>query len=376
MGIPAVTAAYYHQGGLAMTGLPRHGIITTHARDGLVNDSPAAATALATGHRTRKAAIGMAVQDGELVAVESVLERAERRGLSTGIVTTTSVTHATPAAFYAHRPTREDTAGIVADLLAMPARIEGSDGIDVVLGGGLGDFDEEVRKAQSITTSWPIESSGRVTALLSEDGLAPAAFRHNDGDPGTPTLAELTNVALERLAADPDGFFLLVEGGQIDWQQHEVRRDASVLAEVADFDGAVAAAVAFARKRGDTLVVVTSDHGHTMTLLDNHYAFESGRCGVAAPCGGPFEFVAIPIATSGIRNGEGLANAELQGAFAPPRLHLQYPWPMQEAALRVDVGASHSANMVPLFAGGPWAERFGGYLDQPAIGRILMEWVE
>ena len=381
MGIPAVTGAYYHQGGLEMVELPYHGIATTHAVDGLVNDSPAAATALATGHRTRRAAIGMVVENGTLTPAETVLERAESRGLSTGIVTTTSITHATPAAFYAHQKDREQLEGIVSDLLALPQRVEGSDGVDVLIGGGLEDFDERARgelatRGYHVTTTWPPAGAGKLAALLADGGLGPAAFRHNDDDPKTPTLAEMTAEALKRLSADEDGFLLVVEGGQIDWRMHDVRRDASVLEEVEDFDEAVATATEFANDRADTLVLVTSDHDHTMTLLDNHYAFESGRCGVATACGGPFDMLAIPVKAEGIRNGEGLSNAKLQGEYAPPRLHLQYPWPIQEAALRVDVGASHSANLVPIFAVGPWAARFSGYLDQPAIGRILLDWIE
>ena len=384
MGIPSVTGAYYHSGGLSMVDLPHQGIVATHAVDGLVNDSAASATAIATGERTRRGALGSAPHNGALAPLETVLERAERKGRRTGLVTTTSVTHATPAAFYAHRDKRGDTGGIVSDLVALTERVEGSDGIDVLLGGGASDFEEPARAAlreqgYAVATSWPLPTEAvgakKLLGLFAKDALPPATFRNNDDDPATPTLAELTNVALQRLD-NPDGFFLMVEGGQIDWRLHEGRRDASVLDEVADFDAAIAAALDFAAQRNDTLIVVTADHDHTMTLLDNHYGFVSGRCGAAASCGGTFEMIAIALAVDGIRNGAGLGRTDLQGDSAPPRLHLQYAWPVQEARLRVEISAGHSANLVPLFAYGPWGGRFEGFLDQPQIGDLLMQWAK
>lgn len=381
MGVSSVGGAYYWNGGLRMMEIADFGVVTTHAVDYLVNDSAATATAMATGFRSKKKAVGNVWKDGKLQPSPSVLERAEAVGKATGIVTTTAFTHATPAAFYAHQDQRYETAPIVADFVSMPQRIDGSDGVDVFVAGGQKNLDDATKQqliaaGYTLADSWPTEPADKLLATLAEDGLAPATLRLNDDDPGTPTLQEMTTFALDRLQQDEDGFFLLVEGGQIDWRLHEGRHNASIFAEVVDFDGAVGAALDFAAEYPDTLVIVTSDHDHTMTLLDNHYAFESGRCGMEQACGGPEELQRLPIATEGIRNGEGLTKTELQGEYAPPTLIVNYAWPVEAAKQREDVSASHSANMVPIFTQGPWSHRFRGYLDQPQIGQILLEWAE
>ena len=376
MGLPAITAAHYWSSGLKMLDLEVTGLASTHALDYLVNDSAATATALATGQRTRKRAIGKVVaDDGRLEAAPTVLELAERRGLATGIVTTTEVTHATPAAFYAHQDTRYEVEGIVADLVSLPARAGAP---EVILGGGGEYFDADARQAlaqsgYTVTTTWPPDVDGaHLIGLLAEGGLEPASARASND--GAPRLADMTKFALDRLAANPDGFFLLVEGGQIDWRLHEGVRDASVLAEVVDFDDAVAMVTRWARERGDTLVIVTADHDHTLTLLDNHYAFVSGRCGVSTRCGGPFEMLPIPVDGRGVRNTAGFSDAALQGDYTPPQMYLEYAWPVQAGMDHGQVKAPHSANFVPVFASGPWADRFGGFQDQPALGRHLVQW--
>ncbi len=379
MGASAVTAAHYFLGGATMVELPVHGMVATHAVDGVVNDSPGSGTALSSGIRTGKAFLGLQVDGESTKPVVTALEVAESKGRSTGIITTTSVTHATPAAFYAHRDSRDEQAGIVDDLVTLRQRVPGSDGIELLWGGGRADIDTAARtklaeQGYDITETFPVTGDGPSIALLAETALAKARFRRDDGQPGTPTLAEMTAAALERMAGDEDGFLLVVEGGQIDWYQHELARDTAVLEEMRDFDEAVAIADRFAAERGDTLVIVTADHSHSMSLLDNHYAFESGRCSVAKQCGGEFEFIGIEVKTDRIPNAEGFANVALQGNYAPPMMHLQYPWPVQEAAFRVDVSAPHSANFVPVFARGPWSARLGGFVDQPEIGQLLLEW--
>lgn len=378
MGLPVITAAHYWSSGLRMLQSDVTGLVSTHATDYLVNDSAATATALSTGLRTRKKAVGKVVRNGEFVAGETVLERAEKRGLATGLVTTTPVTHATPAAFYAHQDTRYEFEGITADLISLPQRAGAP---EVVFGGGAKHFDEKARAAAiaagyTIVTSWPPKDDAEhLLGLFAEDGLESAkARRENDAGP---TLAAMTGEALRRLQDAPEGFFLMVEGGQIDWRLHEGVRDDSLLHEVVDFDEAVEAVMTWAEGRNDTLIIVTADHDHTLSVLDDHYAFESGRCGASTRCGGPYEMLALPVNGAGVRNTEGFADTELQGDYAPPTMYLQYAWPVQVGMeKKSDVRAPHSANFVPLFATGPGAANLGGFRDQPEIGSWLMRWAD
>jgi alkaline phosphatase len=384
MGLAAVTTSYYARGESAMLGMPVTGLVSTHGADRLVNDSAATATALSTGQRTRYGAVGTAPgSDGKLVAARTVLEAAEARGLKTGLVTTTQLTHATPAAFYAHEGSRGKTADIAAAFVDMPARIQGADGVDVAFAGGAGDFNAALSAklaAQGVVVErgWasPQPAGKRVVRLMAKDGLDDASKRLAGG--AQPTLAAMASEAmsaLDALDAEDKGFFLMVEGGQIDWALHEQEQGPRLLHEIEDFDRAVAAALAFAERDGDTLVIVTADHDHTLSLLDTHYGFKPGHCGVMKQCGGARVFPQLPVALDKIDRGEGLLRADLQHEWAPPMMMLQYGYLIQASRyVEKKTAGPHAAHMVPLFARGPGAALFGAYHDQPAIGQLLMKW--
>lgn len=377
LGVGSITAAHYWHGGLRMLEMPVVGLSATHAADAIVNGSAASATAIATGYRTLKNAVGRRPDGDALVDAATVLELAEQRGLATGLVTTTALTHATTAAFFAHRDNRSDTEGIVADLLTLRERAGAP---EVLFGGGARHVDEAARAAltaqgYAIATSWPPAGDSPILGMFAHDAMARAAVRVNDGDDATPTLTQMTEEALRRLADHDDGFFLMVEGGQIDWRMHEAATDTSVLAEVVEFDDAVAHVLAWAAQRDDTLVIVTSDHDHSLSVIDNHYAFKGGHCGVAEACGGPLKMQAIPVNARALRNADGFAERELQGDFGAPKMFLQYPWLVHEARKGHDVHAPHAANFVPIFAEGPMSEQLGGFVDQPQIGEFLLRWV-
>lgn len=381
MGIAPVTAALYATGSLTMLSLPVKGLVATHATDRVVNDSAATATALATGYRTRYGAVGMAPVDGALKSVPTVLERASVGGLRTGLVTTTTLTHATPASFYAHEPRRSAEPSIAGQFIDLPRRVEGARSIDVAIGGGAEYFTRqgiEELQAQGVTVErgWnpaPIVPGQPTLRLLAEKGLPDATSRRSSSSE-VPTLAEMTEGALHALRDHEAGFFLMIEGGQIDWVLHGLNRGQELVDEILDFDEAVAAALAFAREEGDTLVIVTADHDHTLSILDNHYGFNKGRCGAAVACGGDMAFEGIPVAIDRLHRSEGLRDEALQGEFTSPVIFLQYSWIVMAARERVRTSGPHSANFVPLFAYGPWASRVGGFRDQPEIGKILMEW--
>ena len=390
MGASTLSAGYYALGGLAITRMPETGLVATHAYDRLVNDSAASATALASGHLARYGSVGVAPDDdGQNVPVSSVLEEAERRGLSTGLVTTTTVTHATPAAFYAHTPGRRDEAAIAAFLADLPARVPGSDGLDVVIGGGHAHVDEATRQALtdqglSVSQTWrDLAPSERALFLLSEEQLPTASARREPGA-SAPTLAAMTRQALGALSANEKGFFLMVEGGQIDWALHAMDSGQAVIDEVRDFDEAVAQVMAFARERGDTLVIVTADHDHTVSVVDNHYGLAFGQCAIDSRCGGPLTIQSVPIPDGIADRGEGLYMADLQGDWGRPEIALQYAWPIQAARDKSlsaaheggarPMAGSHAAHFVPLFAYGPGAAVLRGFHEQPSIGRTLRSW--
>ncbi len=386
MGIAALTAAYYTGGKLSTLEMPVQGLVSTHGADRLVNDSAATATALATGHRAMYRSVGMrpgkTAADPQLPSV-SVIEEAERRGLRTGIITTTTLTHATPAAFFAHHEDRKQEADIAKFFMDMPERIEGSDGVDVAFAGGAKYFtpkmiEELEARGVIVSKDWTgemVPGFKKVLRLLADGGL-PGATERMANKAGVPGLFYMIQSALFTLSDDNDrGFFLLVEGGQIDWKLHGLDTSTALIDEILDLDNAVSIALSYAKEHGDTLVIVTADHDHTVSILDNHYGFESGHCSIAKRCGGEVEFEEILArGPYEIHRGRGFGARELQGEFEAPRILLQYAWPVQAASRIKRSPGPHSANFVPLFAFGPGADRFTGFHDQPEVGQKLISW--
>lgn len=284
------------EGGYAPTAFDRAqhvALVTTRSANNRVTDSAAAGTALATGAKTVNSRLGLDPEGEQLV---SMMTRAGRSGLATGIVVTSSLLHATPAAFYAHVPKRYDYGAIVEDLLE-------SD-IDLLWGGGAQQLAEESPEGGSWSEAFrrrgyrvaatqeeaEAVDSGRLLAALAPDHLPHAAER---GD----CLPRAVNRALEVLSADAGdkGFLLMVEGSQIDMAAHA--HDAQwLLDELRDFERAVAVAMDFADRTPGTLVVVVADHetgGLTIPALDKdftkaenglHYDFGSqGHTAIPVP---------------------------------------------------------------------------------------------
>lgn len=277
VGPALVTATRLARGGtngppLAFETLERFGYQRTHAADDLINDSAAAASAWACGEKFANREICYH-RDGRATS-PSLLDLARASGRSTGLVATSTITHATPAAFAASVPERNCEAEIARQYLEQ-ARV------DVILGGGRRFFDSPARDAcggggvdhlalarafgyRVVTTASGLAKVGTTTKLLglfAEAGLAPVLRRA----PGIeePTLIEMTRAALSILERDRDGFFLVVEGSQPDWGCHENDLDYAV-AELLAFDDAVRevqAWIAAKPKRAkQTLLIVLSDH--------------------------------------------------------------------------------------------------------------------
>ena len=320
MGVAHITAARTVRGELNLDDFPVMGLLTTHCEDRFITDSGAAATALATGFKTYYHGISMNASGDTL---KTVLEYAEEEGKSTGLVVTSRITHATPAAFAAHARERDLQSEIAEQLVNC--------GTEVLFGGGLAYFLprsdtrsrreddknvlEELRKSYHVAldreTFERMGNPGAAAGLFAESHLPPADRR-------IVSLSEMTQKALEILSANPAGFFLMVEGSQIDFAAED-NDSAYLIQEMIDFDEAVGIGLSYARKHPYTLVIVTSDHEA------GGYALNDG-------------------------------NIEAR-EITEPRFTCDH----------------HTGSMVPIFAIGPMSPLFGGIHDNTFVGKILID---
>lgn len=303
-------------GRLAMDSMPVSGFATTYSANALITDSAAAGTALATGVKTNNGMIGV-TPDGK--RLKSILEAAIDIKKSTGLVTTTTISHATPASFAAHVSSRGEETEIACQLLG--------NRVDVLLGGGMQFFaakdqpgskriDDLCLLTEAKTAGYAIATTyEELSSVKSQKILGLFANGYLATKEPEPPLSTLAAKAIESLSKDKDGFFLMVEGGQIDSFAHSNDFDNAVR-QVLEFDRAVAAGLEFARKNGNTLVVVTADHETGgLTLLAN---------------------------TAG----------ELQPSWS---------------------SKGHTGVPVPLYAFGPGSERFAGLVDNTDIPNRMAE---
>lgn len=231
------------------------GFTKTSSSDEYVTDSGAAATAIACGLKTYNGAIGV---DSLGNNVKSILVYAEEAGLATGLVATSTITHATPASFIAHDDSRYNYEAIARDFLDID--------IDVFIGGGLNHFTKrkdglnlvEVLQNngyQIATNTQELEqiNSGKLAGLLNSESMPRMADGRRE------MLLKSAEKAIEILSQNKKGFFLMIEGSQIDWGGHDNNIDYMV-SELLDFDTVVGAALNFAEQDGNTLVIITADH--------------------------------------------------------------------------------------------------------------------
>ncbi|MDN3724780.1 alkaline phosphatase [Aequorivita sp. SDUM287046] len=269
MGLSQVSAAIYYKNG--KPNFERFGTIglskTSSAND-LITDSAAGATVFSTGIKTYNGAIGV---DIDTIAVPTIVEQLSKRGLSTGIISTSSIQHATPASFYAHVKSRR--------LYEQITEFAPNSGVNFFAGGGLKFFNKrkdgkdllaEMRAKgyEVILDELPKTSSEKnELILLAEDGMPKMSEGRGD------FLSNVTKLALEKLSKNEKGFFLLVEGSQIDWGGHNNDAD-YLIEELLDFDKTLGVALDFAKQNGETLVIVTADHetgGFTLSSDGTNY---------------------------------------------------------------------------------------------------------
>lgn len=307
MGVAQVFAGITVNEGLNIEQMPYIGFNKTQSADNYVTDSAAGGTAISTGVRTYNGAIGLDVNGQKLT---TILEYSEMNGKATGLVSTSAITHATPASFIAHQPQRSMYEAIAGDFM--------NTDIDVFIGGGADFFTKRVDGRNLVLElnekGYHVAYNVNDVQNVTDGKLAVlTAVGHNAGyrDRGE-MLTQSTSKAIEVLNnADSKGFFLMVEGSQIDWGGHQ--NDASyVTGEVLDMDRALGEALKFAAQDKRTLVIVTADH-------------ETG--GMSVNDGNPAE----GFVKAGFTTGD------------------------------------HSAVMVPVFAFGPGAEEFIGVYDNTDI---------
>ena len=293
---------------------PTVGLIKTSSSSELITDSAAGATAFANGIKTYNGAIGIAPDS---TAIKNIVSLVSEKGMTTGLIATSSITHATPACFFAHSKSRNNHEEI--------ANFLPTSEIDFFAGAGLKYFNKikdsidllKIFKENGFsidTTSLKEIDSQKVGYLLAEKSMP--KMQEGRGD----FLSNASLLAIKHLSKNKKGFFLMIEGSQIDWGGHDNDGE-YLIAELLDFNKTIGAVLDFATKDIDTLVIVTADHetgGFTLSATVKDY-----------------NTLTPTFSTRG-----------------------------------------HSAAMVPVFAYGPGAENFGGIYENTEIFYKIMKLVK
>jgi alkaline phosphatase len=277
MGFEQVKAASIYKNGaegtLAFEAFPNQAEMTTYSANSAVTDSAAAATAIATGIKVNNQVISMNIP-GDSSELYTLLEYFKDKGKSTGLVTTTYMTHPTPAAFGAHETSRYNTNEIAVDYLqqSIPNALFGGGGYGMTEANAISAgylVVNDFQGMQSIDTESVTMVSGQYGI-----GLFPYEYDYFIGIDNRydtlPHLSEMTATALNILDNDPDGLFLMVEGGLIDYAGHGNSIERNIL-ETLEFENAVQEVINWSQGRSDTLILVTADHETGgLTVLQNN----------------------------------------------------------------------------------------------------------
>ena len=351
-----------------------------------ITDSASAATAMAAGIKTYNNAIAV---DNDESEVKTVLEAAKEQGKATGLVASSEITHATPASFGAHDISRRNMNAIADDYF--DERIDGEHKIDVLLGGGTKLFD---RTDRDLTEEFQESGYGYVTSkeelLDNNDGQVLGLFAEGglpkmiDREDSVPSLEDMTRSAIDRLKQDEEGFFLMVEGSQVDWAGHD-NDIVAAMSEMEDYDRAFQAAIEFAKQDENTLVVATADHSTG--------GFSIGADGI-------YNWFAEPILAAQ-RTPDFMAAEITQGAGVEETLERYIDLELSEEEITsvkkaADEGeyldidnaierifdkrshtgwttGGHTGEDVPVYAYGPESQKFAGQLDNTNHAGIIFE---
>lgn len=430
MGMTTMTAARIYavgeDGQLTMDTLPETAFIKTFSKDAQVTDSAPSMSAYMTGVKMNNEVLSMAgtsianeptadangnklvnncgVNNGKPATI--LLELAKAKGRAVGVVTTTRVTHATPAATYAHICHRDLENDIAAQAVVGGAgynKALGATGLDVLMGGGLQffkpfkdggkrndgrDLVAEMRANKYTYVSNAAEfkaldvaNTKRLLGLFTPSHMSYDIDRNASKEP---SLSEMTTTAMDVLSGNPKGYFLMVEGGRIDHALHETTAKKALQDTVA-FDNAIKAALDKVRatdpKLQNTLVVVTADHDHTLVL--NGYAKRTGKTqtGNAGVLGLVKNYVTgvtdkdldgAPYSIIGFGNGENRTQGSRASMVALDETTTSANTYHQEAVVRVAVGnETHGGADVFLGATGRGAENFHGTIDNTKVFELV-----
>lgn len=429
MGISTITAGRIYAGQkqgldgesyqLTMETFPNAALSKTYAHDGQVSDSASTAVAIMSGVKTNVATLGFTKDArpnncaGSLGhEVESVFDIAENEGLATGIVSTARITHATPGATYAHSASRnwENDGHLGAqadagckDIAAQMIDWAAGDGFEIAMGGGRSNFmksdqsDPELsdRKGQrgdgrDLTADWmakspdhkvifdqagfdAIDFSGpaKVLGLFEPSHMQFELDRLGD-EAGEPALKDLTLAAIERLSQDEDGYVLLVEGGRID-HAHHAGNAKRALEDTYAFDEAIRAA-AETVDLSETLIVVTADHSHTLTIAGyparGNPILGKAASGVGAYLRGadgkPYTTLNYANGPGGVCTDETCERIDLTDVDTTADDFLQQ-------SLVPNGSETHAGEDVAIFATGAGSERVGGVMEQNEIFFVMAQ---
>ena len=420
MGISTITAARIHAGQrkgsdgesyrLAMETLPYAALSKTYSHDAQVSDSASTATAMVAGVKVRSRTLGI-TKDASYSNCASVagngtdtlFELAERAGLSTGVISTARLTHATPAATYAQTPNRDweddsempgaSEADGCPDIARQFIDWDAGDHFEIALGGGARHFlprDSEGRRGDSrdLFAEWTAKSDrhkvigdkagfdavdftsdARVLGLFGASHMQYEVDRDTSAD-GQPSLEEMTRAALTRLSQDEDGYVLMVEAGRIDHGHHGTNA-ARALGDTVAFDEAIAAALDMTDAE-DTLIIVTADHSHTF-VIQGYPARNNPILGkVSLPDGRPAPAGdGKPYTTLSYANGssayETFASGERVDISDTDTTDKDY----KQQALLPSPSETHAGEDVAVFARGPGAELVAGVMEQNEIFHVM-----
>jgi len=424
---------------LAFEEFPYTALSRTYNTDSQTPDSAGTMTAMSTGVKARLGALSVGQQlprgacAGEGDALVTLLELADAAGLSTGVVTTTRLTHATPGATYAHVSDREwesdadmPAAARAAGCTDIASQFVAHPGIDVALAGGrrkflpVGTIDPEYpavhgdrKDGRDLIAEWQAAHpagkyawrreqldaavAGGAPALL---GLFEADHMHYEHeraqDPGgEPSLAEMTRAAIGVLSRNPQGYFLMVEAGRID-HAHHAGNAFRALDETVALSDAVRAARA-AAPASDTLILVTADHSHSMNFVGYPRRGNPilgkvvGSSGESSAHGYAKDATGLPYTTLSYANGPGYAGASREQPAGPKRfphvaagvtasngrpdltnVNTEDPDYLQESL--VPTGSeTHGGDDVGVWASGPGAAAVHGSIEQNTLFHLLLQ---